>query len=199
MISNLSKLFTKKLIIKGNVNEEERELYEYGLFLLLSNIFFIFITIIVGSIVGVILQSLIFFVAFCTIRQYAGGYHATTELRCEISTISSIVLTICLIPLIDQSVLLVIIWGIATIFTVIIFIFAPIDTDTKVLTEEELKVFRKKTKIILVTIYALILISLLFKVSAICIPCCMSLILEGILLLAGKIKKTKRKTSVENT
>jgi len=77
------------------------------------------------------------------------------------------------------------------ILFVFIFSFAPIDTDEKPLNEEELKVFCKRTKIILVIVVATIIVSLCLNLKMICIPCCMSLILEGILLLAGKAQKLK--------
>lgn len=192
MISNVSKLSATKLINKGIIHEDDRELYEYGLFLLISNVLFISITILVGSIAGILVESLIFFIGFCTIRQYAGGYHANTELRCEVSTISIIGLSVFLMTLFTQRVHSIILGVVATVFSVIIFIFSPIDTDEKLLAEVELKAFCKKTKIILVCIYLLILISFFLKISSISNPCCMSLILEGVLLIGGKIKKQNK-------
>lgn len=191
MISNISKKITTKLIVNNSVSEDERELYEYGLFLLVSNAFYFSVTIGIGIICRQLFQSIVFFIVFCAIRQYAGGYHAKTELRCEISTISSIVLSIFTMMVIEHFNLKSPLILITTILAVIIFIFAPIDTDEKKLTKKELDLFCKKSKIIIVITYIIILISLFLNFSSIFIPCSISIILEGLLLIAGKLKKTK--------
>jgi len=191
MISKLSKKVVSRFISCGNITENEQELYEYGIFILLSNILFISLTIILGLVFGLFLQSLIFFSVFTIIRQYAGGYHASTESRCEIITTLGFLVSIITMRLIVNNLAFTILLISSMILFVFIFSFAPIDTDEKPLNEEELKVFCKRTKIILVIVVATIIVSLCLNLKMICIPCCMSLILEGILLLAGKAQKLK--------
>lgn len=191
MINKLSQIVVKILIHSNVILENERELYEYGVFILLSNILFISVTVVLGSVFGLLSQSLVFFITFIVIRQYAGGYHASTELQCEIFTTLCILASIIIMNLISGNLSFAIILVLSAFSSVFIFVFAPIDTDEKTLDEVELKIFCKRTKLILIIIVAIIIVSLCLQLKSICIPCCMSLILEGILLLAGKVKKSR--------
>ncbi|UKI22435.1 MAG: accessory gene regulator B family protein [Anaerotruncus sp.] len=43
-----------------------------------------------GLIFGCFIESVIFYISFAAIRKFAGGYHAATEARCEISSALSL-------------------------------------------------------------------------------------------------------------
>lgn len=89
MINNLAKRFADRLLENGSIPEDEQELYIYGLFMLLSSLMYLILACFLGCILGCVLESIIFYIAFQFIRRYAGGYHASTETRCEIlSTLS---------------------------------------------------------------------------------------------------------------
>lgn len=191
MISKLS----KKIVNQLNILDDEQELYEYGFFILLSQILYFIIAIIIGTICGTVFESIIFYIAFQFIRRYAGGYHASTETRCEIFSTLSILACIVVIKLSKtydiQTALLII----SAVSAVCIFVFCPLDTPEKPLTNKEFRYFRKISWTILFIISALIVISFYFKFKFVFTPLCMSIILESILLIAGKIKSvvSKRK------
>lgn len=191
MISKLS----KKIVNQLNILDDEQELYEYGFFILLSQILYFIIAIIIGTICGTVFESIIFYIAFQFIRRYAGGYHAATETRCEILSTLSILACIVVIRLSKtydiQTALLII----SALSAVCIFVFCPLDTPEKPLTNKEFRYFRKISWTILFIISALIVISFYFKFKFVFTPLCMSIILESILLIAGKIKSvvSKRK------
>lgn len=189
MINNLSALLTDKLLAKGSITEDERELYIYGFFMLLSHIMYFVLACIFGILFKCFIESIIFYIAFQFIRRYAGGYHAATETRCEILSTLSIIASIGIIKLskiYDFKTTLLII---TLISMVIIFILCPLDTPEKPLTEKEFKYFRKISWIILLVIFTTIIVSYFFKFNLLFAPCCISLILESILLISGKIKK----------
>lgn len=189
MINNLSALLTDKLLAKGSITEDERELYIYGFFMLLSHIMYFVLACIFGILFKCFIESIIFYIAFQFIRRYAGGYHAATETRCEILSTLSIIASIGIIKLskiYDFKTTLLII---TLISVVIIFILCPLDTPEKPLTEKEFKYFRKISWIILLVISIAIIVSYFFKFDLLFAPCCISLILESILIIAGKIKK----------
>lgn len=192
MINNLSALLTDKLLAKGSITEDERELYIYGFFMLLSHIMYFVLACIFGILFKCFIESIIFYIAFQFIRRYAGGYHAATETRCEILSTISIFASIGIIKLSKiydfKNTLLII----TLISMVIIFILCPLDTPEKPLTDKEYKYFRKISWIILLVIFTTIIVSYFFKFNLLFIPCCISLILESILLIAGKIKKIKK-------
>lgn len=196
MIGNISSKLVKKLVDKNVIDSTEQELYVYGFFMLLSHIIYLLITVIFGILLNTVLESVIFYVAFQFIRRYAGGIHASSELKCELSTTLSIFLCllcvkICKIYNADLIVLLP-----TAVSAVLTFVLCPLDTPEKPLSREEMKYFRKITWIILTVIILILCIARYFELYFLMYPCCMSIILESILLVLGKIKKSLNKNSL---
>lgn len=189
MINNLANRFAEKLLANGSISDDEQELYIYGFFMLLSSLMYLILACFLGCILGCVLESIVFYIAFQFIRRYAGGYHAATEARCEILTSLSIVTCIIAIKISKvydfQRVLLII----SAVSAVCIFIFCPLDTPEKPLSNKEFKYFRKVSSAILFAIIAVIAVSYFFSFKILFVPCCISLILEAVLISAGKIKK----------
>ena len=189
MINKLSIYLTEKLLSNGTISNEDKELYIYGLFMLMSHLMFFIIACIFGLILGCVFESIIFYIVFQLIRRYAGGYHASTETRCEIFSTLSILACIVVIKLSKiydfQTVLLLI----TILSAVCIFVFCPLDTPEKPLSDKEFKYFRKISWMILIIISTLIIITYILKWNFVFAPCCMSLVLESILISAGKIKR----------
>ncbi|MDE6658934.1 MAG: accessory gene regulator B family protein [Eubacterium sp.] len=197
MINKLSKVFTDKLLVNGTITEEQQELYIYGFFMLLSQLMYLILACIFGLTLGCAFESIIFYIAFQFIRRYSGGYHASTETRCEILSILSILACIIVIRLSRtydiQTVLLVI----SAASAVCIFCLSPLDTPEKPLSDKEFKYFRKISWLILLVIVVAIIVSYIFKFQIITVPCCLSLILESILLVTGIIKRMSQKNNVK--
>lgn len=197
MISKLSARITKRLLSSDAISEEDKELYIYGLFILLSQLMYFIIVCIFGLILECTFESIIFYITFQFIRRYAGGYHASTETRCEILSTLSILTSIVVIKFSKiydfQTVLLII----SATSTVCIFFLCPLDTPEKPLSEKEFKYFRKVSWMILFVIIITIAVSCIFKLRVVTIPCCLSIILESILLVVGKIKKVSQTNNVK--
>lgn len=198
MISNLSTRLTDKLLLKGSITEYERELYIYGFFMLLSHLMYLVLACIFGLLFKCFIESIVFYIAFQFIRRYAGGYHAATETRCEILSTLSIVVSIGIIKLSKIYDFKTILLFITLMSMVLIFFLCPLDTPEKPLSEKEFKYFRKISWIILLVVSSIIIVSYFFKLSILFTPCCVSLILESILLVAGKIKRVHQEKSVKN-
>lgn len=143
----------------------------------------------IGLLFQCFIESVIFYIAFQFIRRYAGGYHAKTETRCEILSTLSILVSIVVVRATKIYDFKIVLLFLTIISIVCIFIFCPLDTPEKPLTEKEFKYFRKISLIILLVITVAIVISYFSKINTIFSPCCMSLILVSLLLIAGKLKK----------
>lgn len=193
MISNIASKVVKKLIDHSVIDDTEQELYVYGFFILISQILYFTLTIMFGILLDIVLESVIFYVAFQFIRRYAGGIHASSELKCEIVTTTSIFLCLLCIKLCEINNIQMPILVLTIIAAVSIFILCPLDTPEKPLTKEEYKYFRKISWVTLLLIMLAICIGWHFKLEFIMYPCCMSLILESILLVLGKIKRLIKK------
>lgn len=197
MINKLSIRLTERLLANGTISDEDKDLYIYGLFMLISHLMFFIIACIFGLILGCVFESIIFYIAFQFIRRFAGGYHASIETRCEIFSTISIMACIVVIKLSKtydfQTVLLLI----TILSAVCIFVLCPLDTPEKPLSDKEFKYFRKVSWLILLVIVVAIIVSYVFKFQIVTVPCCLSLILESILLIAGKIKRVSQKNNAK--
>lgn len=192
MISRLSERIVKCLLKQSDIKDDEQDLYQYGFFILLSQILYLIIACIIGILLGAFFESIIFYIAFQFIRRYAGGYHASTETRCEVMSTLSILACIGVIRLSKtydfQFALLVV----SIVSAVSIAVLCPLDTPEKPLSEKEFKYFRKISWLILSVIFLVVAISYFVQLKWLQIffaPCCLSLILESLLLTAGKVKK----------
>ena len=155
-------------------------------------IFFIF-SCIIGLLLHCFFESIVFYFMFQSIRKYAGGYHANTETICDILSSISIALCIVIIKLANMYDFILPLLIIAIIAAVIIFVLCPLDTPEKPLSDKEYKYFRKISWMILLVLLTLTIISYIFKWRLLFVPVCLSLILESVLLIAGKIKKAYQK------
>lgn len=197
MINNLSRRLTDKLLSNGTISEDEQELYIYGFFMLLSHLMYLIFVCVIGLMLGCIFESIIFYISFQFIRRYAGGYHASTETRCQIMSSFSLAACIVVIRLSKIYDFKTVVFAVSIAAAVCIFLLSPLDTAQKPLSEKEFNYFRKISWLILFIITAAIIISYALKIKFLLIPCCMSLILEGILLVSGKIKReyTRKKSA----
>lgn len=193
MIGKLASKVVKKLIDNSAIDDTERELYVYGFFILISQILYFTLTTLFGILLDIVLESVIFYVAFQFIRRYAGGIHASSELKCEIATTTSIFICLLCTKLCETNNIQMPILVLTIIAAVSIFVFCPLDTPEKPLTQEEYKYFRKISWVILLLIMLTICIGGYFELEFLIYPCCMSLILESILLILGKIKRLIKK------
>lgn len=193
MINKISSKIVEILIKHSLVENEDKELYLYGFFILLSQILYFIIVITIGILFNVIFESIIFYITFQFIRRYAGGYHAKTETRCEILSTLSILCCIVLIKLSKMYDIRIVLLSVSLVFAVLIFILCPLDTPEKPLNDKEYKYFRKISWIILSLIIIAIIVSFYFKFNVVFAPCCASLIFEGVLIGTGQIKKAYSK------
>lgn len=190
MISKLASIIAEKFIKNPNVNYNKVEIYQYGFFILLSNTIFFIITIIFGIIFNSLVQSVIFYLSFFLIRQYAGGYHASTETKCE--TLSTFFIFTCVLIIYLSKIFDIndVLFHLGLFASLIIAVISPLDSPEKTLSENEIKCFRRICLILLIIELCIIIISYYFRLSFIFKPICIGIILESVLLIIGKIKKT---------
>ncbi|MBO5947433.1 accessory gene regulator B family protein [bacterium] len=188
MINSLSQHLAKHLYETSIITESDMELYAYGFFVLISRIIFLIVSVIFGIIFNIVIESILFYILFSFIRSYAGGIHAPTEILCTIFTISSLFMSVLSIKLMlnygDQRIAFVVYF----ISLIIIIILSPLDTKEKPLNSNEKKCFKVKTYAVLIVIILISITAMVFHKINIFYSSLMSLVLESILLLSGKIK-----------
>lgn len=141
MNHKLSVTISKKLVDLGTIHKKDEEIYIYGFELIFSFIFSVSIILAVGYIIHKILETIIFLTLFILIRQFTGGFHADTYMKCQIFTISFYLCVISISQIIQPSV-----WAYFVLWlsgTLIITLIGPVENPNKPLSDKQ----RKKNKL----------------------------------------------------
>lgn len=182
VLGNLS----KKILDKISVEEQEYIIVAYGIRQLILIILNIIMVIIWGILWRELLFSTAFFLWFAVLRPFAGGYHADTELRCY--GMSVVILNIILIckKYILLSVQQYLVVGFISI--VLILALAPVENRSNPLGENEIRIYKKNTRIIVIIFSVVMFVSMFVRIEMFYSSIVYSLFLVCISLLAGKIK-----------
>lgn len=191
MIGSFAEKLTERLIEKGSVSEGNRELYVYGFFMLFSHAAYFVLAVILGLLLGCPVQGIVFFIAFQFARRFAGGFHADTEIKCTVLSLSTIFICILMCRLARDFGFSIYLIVPAAVFTVLTVIFSPLDTPSKPLSAAEKKRCRKISLLIIAVICVLTVLSAIFRFEFTLAPLCLALILEGVLIAAGKIQNLR--------
>lgn len=81
-MQNLAQFTADRLADRGVIQEKDVPVYRYGLEAIYSSTLELVSILFLAVIVGNLWQTVAFFLAFIPLRVYAGGYHASTRLRC---------------------------------------------------------------------------------------------------------------------
>lgn len=180
------------LYAESMLESEDAELYEYGFYILLTYLLFFCFSAICGLILGIPLEAVLFYVAFSSIRTYAGGIHARTETACTGLTATAIVLSVCVIRIFSVHSHERIIGCMLLFGTVAVIALAPLDSPEKPLDSNEKKRYRCISALILIGLLAATGLAAIFKLYRIGDGIAVSLTLEGILLVIGRICRTQK-------
>ena len=168
--------------------EGDIDLYVYAYEVMFSYIFNLLIATIIAVATNNFITVLLFLVFFIPLRTFAGGYHAITHWRCMIS--SAIMLL--LISIAEKELLTFMNnWSIVItiiIAGVIIFLFAPLEDSNKKLSESEIKVYKKRVRLIFSFEAMLCILFILLDFKLLSMIIAMSFIAEVTLLLLSLFK-----------
>lgn len=122
---------TSSLLQREIINADDIEVYEYSIEVLISDIVYFLIAFLTAIISKTILESVLFFLGFFSVRKVAGGYHANSYGMCHflfwLNQVIMILLSKFLIATYyRQATFLFLIIG-----TICILAFAPIENENK--------------------------------------------------------------------
>lgn len=130
-------------LLQDNQEKQWYEVYLFGTEQVLGNFINVLTILIIGIAFEEFLQTIVLISAFMGIRSYAGGYHASSVLRCYILTNSVIVWVLFVMKYMPLENTILGYMSLAS--SVIIFILSPIDTENKRIDEIEYIHYRKRT------------------------------------------------------
>lgn len=135
------------LIAQAIIHEKDKELYIYGLNKLKGIVINISMTILMGVLLDMVIESILFLIVYIPLRRYVGGYHAPSPVSCFILStvlVAAVLLGIKYVPVNFYVVVTMLILS-----GLIIFVKAPVESKNRALSSNEKRVFRKRARLTL--------------------------------------------------
>lgn len=188
MISKLSSRISELLCGENIITAEDRELYDYGFYLILSWGMYFLITMSFGFLFRIPWECMLFYSLFSFLRRYAGGFHASKESVCIISTTSSMLLCTALIYLMATLKcvafpLWMMLFGGGTVL-----LFSPLDSEEKKLNAAERTYYGRISKWITLSMVVCSLAAMWIGYTGLLYSVSCGLFLESLLLVSGKVR-----------
>lgn len=185
-MNGFSILLTDKLVNKKIIQEEDYEVYRFGIECFIMKACHIISYLVMGLCFRKIWELLIFLITFIPLRVYAGGYHAKTPLRCYIVSCGAVLSAIVMIQNVPLYVMHnSIIWAVVT--SLILFIIIPVESSNKPLDDIEKAHYKKKAGIMIIIDLSFVIIFRMFEVHYISFIVSLSLTFELGIALLGKL------------
>ena len=185
LVERLTDFLEKEEII----SDEEKEIVQFGLESLGGNLLGIILTLVVGVCFQQVREALLLWFLLFPLRKNAGGFHAKTKVRCFLSSTVTIIVSMVCIQQIrwteTENIL------ITVISAVVIWIMAPVENGNKRLDSVEYRVYRQRTRKILLLEVLLFVLSLTFGWEDLVIVITMVFSIVCVVLVTGKVKMLK--------
>lgn len=191
MLEKLSERFTEKLVSLGIVQKEDAEIYSFGFFQLFIMLINVVTTIFLGVVFCQFWQCLLLNASYIPIRMCAGGHHASSPVKCYLS--STVMIAGLLVLVRWVSINLWISGGLILISSVVIAILSPVETENNPLDEVEKHVYRMRTYIVLGIEIAVTIVTLCLHINVAAKIIALGLSTEAVMSIVGKIECLQRK------
>lgn len=152
MISFLSRSVVRSLIKNNAIEMKKAEVYQYGFEILFSSITTFLIAVLSGILLHCFTAAMLFFIIFAMFRQICGGYHAKHYWRCNLlflGVINAVLVVYRFFPT-DRFTTMHYIFLLVSLL--IICIYAPVENENKPLSAEQVLLFRKISRIIVISL-----------------------------------------------
>lgn len=145
MLSKRLERIVDFLVSSGRNANVDKEIILYGLTIAIEQAVSIISAIILGWMIGLVWEVIIFLVAFCPIRTYAGGYHCKTAIQCYFMSVGTIFAVLMIVKHTPQKYITHICVLLLFIAVPLIWKLAPVGAISKPLDEVEKQHYRKIT------------------------------------------------------
>lgn len=132
------------LVSQKIIEQDETEIYVYGLELIISDVINFSAVIIVSVILQEFICTAIYLLCFLTTRCFCGGYHATTHTRCRIAMLTSYLLFLIIKTCLGNALLITTIAILAALWGPVI-LYAPIQHANHKLSPELNRINRRRS------------------------------------------------------
>lgn len=144
----MSERIADRLIELEIIGGEDRDIYVFGIREFFSLLCSFSLTLAIGILMDMAVESVVFTSAYFPVRIYAGGYHASTQGRCYVLSLAMVIAALLVIGHVDipgyVSMMVIV------ILSFIIYLLSPSEHKNKPLSETERRVYKKRVGKILI-------------------------------------------------
>lgn len=144
MMQAIAEEISLRLVANRIIPIEKRKYYTYGIELVLNDLLVFLSIAIIGILTGKFFISLIYALTYCPIRNYVGGYHCKTHMKCYFTTLSLYILMLITNYYLSSN-RLIVSYILIAIAIPAIFIFAPVDYGNDPICDEDRKKYRVRS------------------------------------------------------
>ena len=172
-------------------DKETFELYEYAIYIVLSGLFHVLTVLVLGICFNMLIESVMFYGSFISIRKFAGGYHAETPSRCYLFSVSVSVAVLCLIKIVYASYSSsLILWLLIIELVCVVFIFfaSPLESDNKPLNKKEERMYRIVTRWVVAVLFVVSILLFYYELNFVSVPIAFGVFMCALVLMMRKIQ-----------
>ncbi len=185
----IAERITDSLLKEGIITDEERQIVRFGLESLGGDLLGVVMALTIGFCYKRVLEAVFLWFFLFPLRKNAGGYHATTKRKCFM--MSALILNISFIcfGIHDYAVEIYIL--LAVISMIIICCLAPMDNLSKKLEVIEQKIYRIRSRVVMVIELTIFVIAIWFEYEVLVRSISMVLFIVSFSLIMGYIRRTR--------
>jgi len=164
-INSISQALSSRIAKELSLSDDRREIIQYGLVYLLSQLLTIVLLLIVAYALKITNEVIILALCSALLRKYSGGAHCSSPLRCSLLSIVTVLLLVLLskcIYSLNPIIIIAFVVLINLLSVTIYFIYAPQDTPSKPIRNARKKKILKTKSVIISIFMLLICTSLLY-------------------------------------
>lgn len=178
------------LVVNKIIPIEKRKYYTYGIELILNDLLIFIMVISIALITNTIAISILFTFSFCSLRTYTGGYHSKSYARCFVTATANYLSLLVFNSVLEEYRLCA--GVIMMILSVpVVWIFSPIKHDNHSFDEREKEKYKKVSRILIITISVLFILSVVLLSDQIVFVLAWSVFATSFLMLLAIILNKK--------
>ena len=188
----------ERLVAQGIIREEDAPIYRYGLEAMYSSLLELLSILALAALIGNFWQTVLFFAAFIPLRLYAGGYHASTRLRCFLTSLVVYAAFTIMLEIVPAAWFVPLAFIGGAVSFLIVWLFAPvIHQNHRSGLKHQVRFRRISIRICVVEVSAIIVGQILWSESALFFVALLGLLAETLSILAVKSQSVKQAIVLE--
>lgn len=164
LLSKISKKMSSYFIKRGDIVEEEREVYDYYFEIMLSTVLNALFLIICGIMFNDLVNTILFIIGFVIFRTVSGGFHASSHMKCFLTLASVFFVLIIMLEFVPEQWMNILTIIFLLVSTLLIYFVAPVEHKNNPLDENTKEKLKKSAQILSVLI-SFIIVVLIFTIG----------------------------------